>query len=100
MLLNKTSRHRGNIPWSCRVPVIVYVFPDDVIPYVNNKPDKQINNKTSMIRTEMAGSPQYILNCKMFFESLGNSSYSSRKQFLGISLIGKFSYLKNNMCTH
>ena len=57
MLLNKTSRHRGNIPWSCGVPVIVYVFPDDVIPYVNNKPDKQINNKTSMIRTEMAGSP-------------------------------------------
>ena len=57
MLLNKRSRHRGNIPWSCRVPVIVYVFPDDVIPYVNNKPNKQINNKTSMIRTEMAGSP-------------------------------------------
>ena len=38
MLLKMTSRHLGRMPDSLGLPVIVYVFPDPVIPYVNNRP--------------------------------------------------------------
>ena len=39
MLLKRTSNTRGKIPgWSCS-PVIVYVFPELVTPYANNRPN-------------------------------------------------------------
>ena len=36
MLLKMTSRHRGSTPWSWGLPAIVYVLPDDVMPYANS----------------------------------------------------------------
>lgn len=45
MLLNNTSKHRGKTPWSCGDPVMVWVFPEEVTPYANNKAKMHTHKK-------------------------------------------------------
>ena len=51
ILLNMTSRHLGNTPWSCGEPAIVKVLPEHVTPYANSNAGTQ-STKQSCIKVK------------------------------------------------